>query len=81
MTDREPATYSIREVSKILGIGLNQTYLAAERGALAPIAIRVGRRILIPKAALRRLLAGEPVIQHPDHGASGDAGPRDGTSW
>lgn len=76
-----PATYSIREVSKILGLGLNQTYLAAQEGALAPIAIRVGRRIVIPKEALRRLLAGEMSAQSPDrHAAQQDAIPFNGES-
>ncbi len=78
MKDREPATYSIREVSKILGIGLNQTYLAAESGALAPIVIRVGRRILIPKTALRRLLSVEPSAPNHDRETPCDLDPCDG---
>jgi hypothetical protein len=73
MTDHEPATYSIRQVSKILGTGLNQTYLSAEQGTLAPIAIRIGRRILIPKEALRRLLAGEPAAQHSVGNTAGES--------
>jgi hypothetical protein len=32
---------------------------------LSTIAIRVGRRIVIPKDAFHRVLAGDPLIQRP----------------
>jgi excisionase family DNA binding protein len=51
------ATYTIEEAAKILRIGRSSAYSAAERGELPTI--RLGKRILVPKAALDRLLAGE----------------------
>lgn len=48
---------SITETAKELGIGRNQAYEAARRGEI-PV-IRIGKRLLVPKAALERMLAGE----------------------
>jgi excisionase family DNA binding protein len=50
-------TYSVAEAGKLLGIGRNQTYDAIKRGEVP--AIRIGKRLLVPKAALDRLLSGE----------------------
>jgi excisionase family DNA binding protein len=50
-------TYTISEAGRLLGIGRNQAYEAAKAGEI-PV-IRVGKRLLVPKAALDRLLAGE----------------------
>jgi excisionase family DNA binding protein len=50
-------TYKIEEAARLLGIGRNQAYLAAKTGEL-PI-IKMGARLLVPKAALDRMLAGE----------------------
>jgi excisionase family DNA binding protein len=50
-------TYSIDEVAKLFGIGRNQAYEAARRGDF-PV-IRLGKRIVAPKAAIDRMLAGE----------------------
>lgn len=47
-------TLSIPEVAKLLSIGRNSAYEAARRGEL-PIVI-IGRRILVPIAALERML-------------------------
>jgi excisionase family DNA binding protein len=52
-----PRTYTIEEVAQILGTGRNSTYQAAKRGDL-PV-IRIGRRLLVPRAALDKLLSGE----------------------
>ena len=52
-------TYSIDEVAKLLGIGRNSAYEAARRGDFPTI--KVGSRIVVPKAALDRMLAGEAV--------------------
>lgn len=52
----ERQTYTIEEASKILGIGKNAGYIAARSGAL-PV-IRMGKRLLVPRAALERLLTG-----------------------
>lgn len=49
-----PATISITEAAALLGIGRNQAYQAAARGEL-PV-LRLGRRLLVPTAPLRRML-------------------------
>ena len=50
-------TKTVEEAAKILGIGRNQAYEAVHRGDIPTI--RIGKRILIPVAALDRLLAGD----------------------
>jgi excisionase family DNA binding protein len=50
-------TYHLEEVAKLLGVGRNQAYEAARRGEIP--SIRIGKRVLVPKAALDRLLRGE----------------------
>ena len=52
-------TLTIREAAKRLRIGANQAYAAAHAGQI-PV-IRIGKRMLVPKAALDRMLAGEKV--------------------
>jgi excisionase family DNA binding protein len=47
-------TYTIDEACKILRIGRNAGYEAAKRGQIPTI--RIGRRLLVPRAALDRLL-------------------------
>jgi excisionase family DNA binding protein len=49
-------TTSIEDAAKRLNIGRNQAYEAARHGQL-PV-IRIGRRYLVPTAALNRLLSG-----------------------
>jgi excisionase family DNA binding protein len=57
-TDRpERQTYRIGEAGRLLGIGRNQAYEAAKRGDFPTI--KIGNRLLVPKAALDRLLRGE----------------------
>lgn len=51
----ERQTVTVEEAAQILGIGRNSAYEAVRRGELP--AIRIGRRFVIPKAALERLLA------------------------
>ena len=48
-------TYTVRETAVILGIGVNQAYQWAEKGVLPNI--RPGKRIIIPRAALTKMLA------------------------
>lgn len=52
----EQLTISVPEAGRMLGIGRNQAYKAARNGDIP--AIRVGRRLLVPKEALERMLAG-----------------------
>jgi excisionase family DNA binding protein len=49
-------TISVKEAAKLLGIGRNQAYEAAKRGEI-PV-IRIGKRVLVPVAALERKLRG-----------------------
>lgn len=51
----ERLVYSVEEAGEILGIGRSKAYEAANCGEIPTI--RIGRRILIPKAALDQMLA------------------------
>ena len=53
----ERKTYSIEEAARLLGVGRNQGYEAA-RTKQIPV-IKIGKRLLVPKAALDRLLNGD----------------------
>ena len=53
MTQRR--TITVPEAAKVLGIGRAAAYEAARTGQI-PI-IRIGKRILVPVAALERMLA------------------------
>ena len=57
----EPQTVSIDRAAVALGISRGTAYAAAHKGEL-PV-IRIGRRLLVPRDALERLLAGEPAPQ------------------
>jgi excisionase family DNA binding protein len=56
-TEFERQTHRIGEAAKLLGIGRNQAYDAAKSGQL-PV-IRIGKRLLVSRAALDRMLAAE----------------------
>jgi excisionase family DNA binding protein len=53
----ERLTLTVEEAATLLGISRAFAYEAVNNGQIP--SIRIGRRILIPKAALQRLLAGE----------------------
>jgi len=53
----ERQTVTIGEFADVVGIHLNTAYRAAKRGEI-PV-IRVGGRLLVPKAVLMRILAGD----------------------
>lgn len=53
-TDTKQATISIEGAAKRLGIGRQAAYAAAHKGEI-PV-IRIGKRLLVPVAALDRLL-------------------------
>jgi excisionase family DNA binding protein len=57
--DQVAITYSISEAAKLLGIGRNACYEAAKTGQI-PV-LRIGKRLLVPKAALDRMLLGNLV--------------------
>lgn len=50
----ERLTYDIPEAGKLLGLSRGAAYEAARTGELPTI--KIGRRILVPKAALDRML-------------------------
>jgi excisionase family DNA binding protein len=51
--------FSVEEAGEILGIGRVSAYAAARKGGI-PI-IRIGRRCIVPRLALERLLGGIPA--------------------
>lgn len=60
--DQEASTitkrvYTIEEVAKILGLGRNAAYVAARADRLPVRTIKIGRRLMVSKAALDRLVA------------------------
>jgi excisionase family DNA binding protein len=53
----ERRTYSIPEAAKMLGLSRGAAYDAAKDGSLPTI--KIGGRILVPKAMLDRMLTGD----------------------
>jgi excisionase family DNA binding protein len=51
-------TVTVDESSEILGISRGAAFNAVKRGEIP--SIRIGRRLLVPTAALLRMLDGEP---------------------
>jgi excisionase family DNA binding protein len=56
--DDNRLTYTLAEAASRLGISTSLAYEAAHRGEL-PVC-RIGRRMLVPRAALLRLLGQDP---------------------
>ncbi len=52
-----PEVLTVEEVRKRLRLGRNAAYQAIEEGEIP--SIRIGRRILVPRLALERMLSGE----------------------
>jgi excisionase family DNA binding protein len=50
----EQLTLTVEEAARALGINRNSAYEAARNGELP--SIKIGRRILVPRAALERML-------------------------
>jgi excisionase family DNA binding protein len=55
--DELPDVLTADEVADVLRLGRNTVYDALRTGTIP--SVRIGRRLLVPKAALRRLLEGE----------------------
>lgn len=53
--DNISRTYTVEEAGELLGVSRNSAYEAAARGEIPTV--RIGRRILVPRAAFDRLLA------------------------
>ena len=54
METSERLTYSIRETARVLGLSRNSVYQGCLKGEIP--SVRIGKRILIPKAQLEMLL-------------------------
>ena len=52
--NEQQLTYTVEEAAKLLRIGRNQAYEAARSRQLPTI--KIGKRILVPRVALERLL-------------------------
>jgi excisionase family DNA binding protein len=59
-TNPNKRTLSVPEAAELLGIGRNQAYAAAKRGDIPTI--KIGKRMLVPVAALERVLSGEIAV-------------------
>lgn len=55
--NRRRVTMTVQEAGKLLGLGTSASYRAADSGRLPTV--RVGRKMLVPVAALKKLLADE----------------------
>ena len=69
-------TFTVREAAQVLGIGRDATYAAVQAGTIP--SIRVGRRVVIPREAIGRILdqgrtlvPGRPTAQSPSNGLAG----------
>jgi excisionase family DNA binding protein len=60
-------TYTVEEAARLLGVSRGVGYEAARRGDLPTI--RLGRRLLVPKIALERMLGIED--EHPEVASRG----------
>ena len=52
-----PLVTTVDEAARLLGISRNLAYEGVRSGAIP--SLRIGRRLLVPRAALERLLAGD----------------------
>jgi excisionase family DNA binding protein len=55
----EPLTYTVKQAAKRLGISAERGYAAVNAGQIPVIVL--GKRRVVPAAALERMLAGEKV--------------------
>lgn len=60
-------TFTVDEVAKLFGLARNSCYGAVRRGEIP--SLRIGRRILIPRAAVEKML-GEPKTVTPGQHAN-----------
>lgn len=55
MEGREKLVFTVEEAGEILGLSRASAYQGVERGEIP--SIRVGKRILVPRVALEKMLA------------------------
>jgi excisionase family DNA binding protein len=71
-TELDSAVYTVPEAARLLGISDRLYYAAAGRGEVP--AVRIGRRLVVPGAQLRRLLEGGEAMPHTEREM--ESGPR-----
>ena len=65
MTESTGEVLTVTEAARLLRLSRNGTYAAIQRGELP--AVRVGRRLLVPREALERFLSGaKTCTENPD---------------
>jgi excisionase family DNA binding protein len=72
----KPGTVSVETACELLGVGRGTGYKAAREGHLAagvPV-IRVGGRIMVPIAPLKKILGIDQAIDEPDDDADAEPG-------
>jgi excisionase family DNA binding protein len=57
IAEQERLAFSITEAAALLGVGRTLAYQMAKSGELPTV--RLGRRVVVPRAQLEQLLAGE----------------------
>jgi excisionase family DNA binding protein len=58
--------FTVEEAAQLLGISRSFAYEAVQRGEIP--SMRIGRRILVPKAAMTRFVSGNPESSTPSQG-------------
>ncbi len=62
------ATMTVEQVAQVLGIGRALAYRLAATGHIGPVPVlRIGRRLLIPRRALERVLNGNVIVSEDDN--------------
>lgn len=64
--DSETSVYTVEETAKLLRIGRSAAYEAVRRGQIP--ALRLGRRLRVPRCALEKLLNGSVQYATPADG-------------
>lgn len=62
MASSERLTLTVPEVAKLLGLSENSAYTAIARGDFPLPVIRIGRRLLVPRAKVHALLGHTPTL-------------------
>lgn len=64
VNNNERLTYSVREAAQALGLSRNSVYQGCLNGQIPHV--KIGKRLLIPKAQLERLLLGNSEPEKAD---------------
>jgi len=66
MEEQGTAVLSVEQAAKVVGVGRNTAYKMVNEGVLP--ALRLGRRLVVPKPALERLLNDPAAFTRERHG-------------